>query len=132
MNWQPPRINLVLAWIWVFAGFGSGAILGMGFRGKNWLGGYASLRRRLYRLAHISFFGLGVLNLMFYLTVSHLALQCTGTLVLASWGFVIGALTMPACCIAVAHLRKLHPMFIVPVASLMGGALATLAILLRS
>ena len=122
----------MLAWIWVIAGFTSGAVLGLGFRGGDWLGGYASLRRRLYRLAHISFFGLGALNLMFYLTVSHLALPSTGMLLIASWCFVAGALTMPSCCLAVAHTEKLHPLFVIPVTSLMGGAIATLGILLRS
>jgi hypothetical protein len=60
--------NLVLAWVWILLGFVSGLFQGMFFHGEHWLGGYASWRRRMYRLAHISFFGLGALNLLFLVT----------------------------------------------------------------
>ena len=43
-------------------------VLGMFFHGENWLGGYASFKRRMYRLGHISFFGLGAVNMLFCLT----------------------------------------------------------------
>ena len=47
-------------------------VLGLFFHRENWLGGYASLKRRMYRLGHISFFGLGAVNLLFWLTVKSL------------------------------------------------------------
>ncbi len=65
----PPNSILLFAWLWILLGFVSGMILGMFFRGENWLGGYTSFKRRMYRLGHISFFGLGVVNLMFWLTM---------------------------------------------------------------
>ena len=63
-----PQINLVFAWVWILAGFLSGMAMGLFFDKENWLGGYASHKRRMYRLGHIAFFGLGTVNFIFYLT----------------------------------------------------------------
>ena len=124
---QTPQLNLMLAWIWVAFGFGSGLLLGLFFHREDWLGGYASLKRRLYRVGHISFFGLGVLNLCFYLTVRHL--PATGSAVaVAAWAFVVGAIAMPLCCVAAAHAPRLRPLFAVPVLSLLLGGMLTAAV----
>ena len=127
---QPPELNLALAWSWIALGFGSGLVLGLFFHREQWLGGYASLKRRLYRLGHISFFGLGVLNLCFYFTVRELAV--TGPAVtLAAWAFVAGAILMPVCCVLMAHAPPLRPLFAVPVLSLvLGGVLTAVAVTL--
>src|SRR2546421_2773802 len=114
---RPPEINLLIAWLWLSLGFLSGLLLGLFFHRENWLGGYASLRRRLYRLAHISFFGLGFVNLCFYLTIRTLALS-PASVAAASWALVLGALTMPVCCLLAAHFPRTRPLFTVPVASL--------------
>ena len=53
------NLNLFLGWLWILLGFVSGMALGMFFHRENWLGGYGSFKRRMYRLGHISFFGLG-------------------------------------------------------------------------
>src|SRR5690242_16165672 len=100
------EVNLVAAWTGMLLGFGSGLILGMFFRNEGWLGGYASFRRRMYRLAHISFFGLGAVNLLFYLTVREQA--WSGLISLASLAFIGGAISMPICCVLPAHSPKLH------------------------
>ena len=65
--------NLILAWLWILLGFASGMVLGMFFHAENWLGGYGSFKRRMYRLGHISFFGLGAVNLLFWLTMQKIA-----------------------------------------------------------
>ena len=65
--------NLFLAWLWILLGFVTGMVLGMFFHGENWLGGYGSFKRRMYRLGHISFFGLGAVNLLFCLTTQNLS-----------------------------------------------------------
>ena len=120
--------NLLLAWLWILLGFVSGMVLGMFFHGEQWLGGYASLKRRMYRLGHISFFGLGVLNLLFVLTVQNLS--PTGALVqVASLAFIIGAMAMPVCCVVMAHFPKAYLIFAVPVVSLILGGVLTLALL---
>jgi len=117
--------NLILAWLWILLGFVSGMILGLFFHGENWLGGYASFKRRMYRLGHISFFGLGALNLLFWLTVQHFSLS--GPLIhLGSLAFIAGALAMPVCCVVTAHFPKAHLIFSVPVVSLITGGVLTL------
>jgi hypothetical protein len=119
------QINLILGWLWILLGFVSGMVLGLFFRGENWLGGYASFKRRMYRLGHISFFGLGAVNLLFCLTVQNFSLA--GPLLqFASWAFVIGAVAMPVCCAVMASFPKAHLIFSVPVVSLIAGGILTL------
>ena len=50
MNVQLSQMNLLLAWLWICLGFLSGMLLGLFFHRENWLGGYGSLKRRMYRL----------------------------------------------------------------------------------
>ena len=120
-----PAINLAMAWLWILGGFLSGLALGTKFHGEDWLGGYASHRRRLYRLGHISFFGLGMVNFMFFLT-AHL-LSLAGALVnVAGVTFILGAASMPVCCVLMAHWPKSRMIFAVPVLSLVTGAVITL------
>ena len=119
------HLNLVIAWLWILLGFVSGMVLGLFFHRENWLGCYASFKRRLYRLAHISFFGLGVVNLLFCLTVQNFSLA--GPLVhFASLAFITGAIAMPVCCVVMAHFPKAHMIFAVPVVSLIAGGILTL------
>jgi len=117
--------NLFLAWLWILLGFGSGLVLGLFFHRENWLGGYGSLKRRMYRLGHISFFGLGTVNLLFWLTMQKISVPgaLAGT---ASGAFILGALTMPVCCVVMAHFPKAHLIFAVPVISLITGGILTL------
>ena len=117
--------NLILAWLWILLGFISGMALGMFFHGENWLGGYGSFKRRMYRLGHISFFGLGAVNLLFCLTVQNFSLS--GSLIhFASLAFIVGAIAMPICCVVRAHFPKAHMIFAVPVVSLIAGGILTL------
>ena len=61
--------NLLAAWIGFSLGCLAGAIPGLFFHRDDWLGGYASWQRRMIRLAHIAFFGIGFLNLGFALNM---------------------------------------------------------------
>lgn len=121
----PAQLNLALAWLWILLGFGSGFVLGLFFHREDWLGGYGSFSRRLYRLAHIAFFGTGFVNFAFWLTASRLNWGGTALLV-ASWAFVVGAITMPLCCVLMAQSPKFKLLFGIPVFSLITGAAATL------
>jgi hypothetical protein len=128
MNMENP--NLVLAWLWILFGFACGMVLGLFFHRENWLGGYASFKRRMYRLAHISFFGLGAVNLLFWLTMK--TLRCDDSLAgIASWAFVVGAVSMPLCCVVMAQFPKARMLFPVPVISLLLGGVLMLVTLLR-
>jgi hypothetical protein len=120
--------NLVLGWLWILLGFISGMVLGLFFHGENWLGGYSSFKRRMYRLGHISFFGLGAVNLLFWLTVQKIV--PAGPLAdVASWAFIVGAVTMPICCLVMAHFPKARLIFAVPVVSLILGGVLTLILI---
>jgi hypothetical protein len=117
--------NLFLAWLWILLGFVSGMALGLFFHHENWLGGYGSFKRRMYRLGHISFFGLGAVNLLFWLTTKNVPL--TDPLAgIAAWAFIVGAITMPVCCVIMAHFPKAHLVFAVPVVSLITAGILTL------
>jgi len=125
MNAPLFQLNLLLAWLWLLLGFLTGMVLGMFFHDEKWLGGYASHKRRMYRLGHISFFGLGTVNLMFHFT-AQLFGASNSILALASWALVVGAITMPLCCAVMAHLPKAYLVFTVPVLSLIVGGTLTL------
>ncbi|HUI89233.1 MAG TPA: hypothetical protein VLX61_10990 [Anaerolineales bacterium] len=127
------QINLILAWLWIVLGFLSGSLIGLNFKflEPDWLGGYGSPQRRLYRLGHISFFGLGLINLMFYLTARSLSGPLGISLVIASWALVIGAVLMPICCFTIPHAPRLRNLFYLPVISLLIGGVLTLYGLLR-
>ena len=127
---QTPQLNLVFAWIGILLGFISGLYLGLNFHRENWLGGYGSFKRRLYRLGHISLFGLAVVNFMFYLTAR--SFPASGPLVLvASWAFMVGAISMPLCCLMMAHFPRTHALFSVPVFSLLLGGVLTVILVTR-
>jgi hypothetical protein len=114
--------NLWLGWIWIAVGLTSGAVIGMYFHELDWLGGYATWRRRMVRLGHISFLGTGLLNLAFVFTFALSAGERPPQL--AAWLFAIGAVTMPLVCFLAAWRDGLRYLFPVPVASLIGASLS--------
>jgi hypothetical protein len=124
-------LNLAFGWIWTLAGFVTGLLLGLRFHHDDWLGGYGSFQRRMIRLGHISFIGLGVVNILFALSASHITLG-SGALALASWSLIAGGVTMPACCGLMAWRRVFYWGFGIPVACLVvGGMLTVVGILGR-
>ena len=125
MTPQVPNLNLMAGWLGMLAGVLFGAILGLFFHREDWMGGYGSYRRRLARLGHIAFFGLGFLNLIFAATAAQLPLN--GRLLsTASWTLILGAVTMPLCCFLSAWRKPLRHLFPIPVLSITTGLLAIL------
>ena len=120
-----PTLNLIGGWLGMLAGVLSGAVIGLFFHREDWMGGYESYRRRLTRLGHISFFGLGFLNLLFAATAGQLALggQYLWT---ASCALMAGAVTMPACCFLSAWRKPLRHLFPVPVLAVTTGVVTLL------
>lgn len=100
----------------MLAGVLSGALLGLFFHGEDWMGGYPSFRRRLIRLGHISFFGMGLLNILFGLSAEPMHLEGM-SLSVAGWSFVVAAITMPVCCFLTAWRKPLRHFFPIPVAA---------------
>jgi hypothetical protein len=118
-------LNLVGGWLGMLAGVLSGAIIGLFFHREDWMGGYASHRRRLTRLGHISFFGLGFLNLIFAATAGLLNLHGR-SLTIASIGLIVAAVTMPICCFLTAWKKPFRHLFPIPVTAATIGILAIL------
>ena len=119
------RAMLVMGWSGMLAGVVSGAALGLFFHREDWWGGYASFRRRLARLGHISFFGLGFLNLLFAFTNQSFALPDRAAS-LAAGALIVGAVAMPTCCFLAAWRPTFRHLFAVPVAGVFTGIVATL------
>jgi len=113
-------MNETFGWFCVTGGLLAGLGLGLGFHRDEWLGGYASLRRRLVRLMHISLVALGFLNLLFGLSAARLRLE-PAPLAFASWALVAGGASMPVCCALAAWRPGLRHLFAVPVLSLLLG-----------
>jgi len=111
--------NLYAAWIGFLAGCVAGAVPGLFFHDEEWLGGYASWRRRMIRLAHVAFFGVGFLNLSFVLTARALGLE-TG-LGLSSVLLIFAAAAMPIVCYLSAWRPSFRHAFFVPAFALTGG-----------
>jgi hypothetical protein len=129
MNPQLLHWNLVFAWGAILCGFISGMGMGLFFHRDDWLGGYGSWKRRLYRLGHISFFGLGFANLLFWVTARLLPVA-PASLDVASIAFLLGGATMPLCTLIAAHFRSARHLFAIPVISLLvAGAVTFISIL---
>jgi len=125
------QLNLILAWLWIVIGFALGLYFGLNFHKDEWLGGYASFQRRLYRLGHISFFGLAVVNFLFYLTTRHLT-HASFAATVASCEFALGAVSMPVCCFIMAHRPRFRALFLIPVVSLIAAGTLTLWEIIKS
>jgi len=106
-------INITAAWMGFLMGGISGAIPGLFFYRFDWLGGYTSWPRRLIRLAHISFFGIGFLNLGLGLTGQLLGIASPA----ASMLMLIGAVTMPLLCYISAFRPAFRHLFFIPAGS---------------
>jgi hypothetical protein len=111
--------NLYAAWMGMFLGCVAGAVQGLCFYKEDWLGGYSSWPRRMVRLGHISFFGIGFINLVFSLTVyTH---ELSDGVLLASRLLILGAITMPLVCYLSAAKKFFRHLFFIPAISVIAG-----------
>jgi hypothetical protein len=117
--------NLIAGWLGMLGGAISGAVVGLFFHRDEWMGGYQSYRRRLTRLGHIAFFGLGFLNLIFAATSPQLSMDGRW-LEIASRALIVGAIAMPVCCFLTAWHKPLRHLFPVPVLAVATGIVAVL------
>jgi hypothetical protein len=122
---DPARLNLFVGWGSMVAGATSGAAIGLYFHRENWLGGYTSLRRRMVRLGHIAFFGLGIINVLVALSLATFPVSPS----LAHFGslaFVAADVTMPTCCFLTAWRERFRVLFPIPVLAVLCGLAALL------
>ena len=115
-------LNLLAGWFGFFGGAASGALIGLYFHRDNWLGSYDSFPRRMIRLGHIAFFGLGLINILF-------ALSATTGSPWTDWGsrlLVVGMITMPLTCFLTAWRKPFRHLFFIPAGRTLGGITALL------
>lgn len=122
-------LNILAAWLGVAAGVMSGVVAGLFFAGDRFLGGYASWTRRLLRLGHVSFFGIGMLNLAYALTVDYL--HWAGYHPLPSVSLIAAAVLMPAVCFAAAFHKPARHLFVLPVSAVAVGVVGIIWMGLR-
>lgn len=113
-------LNLIVGWAGMAACAISGALVGLFFHQENWMGGYDAFRRRMVRLGHISFFGMGVMNILFAVSVSDLPAPAAYVHP-ASMAFVVAAVSMPICCFLTAWRKSWRHLFPIPVIATFTG-----------
>ena len=112
-------LNWLAGWSLILAAFLSGAGIGIFFHDERFWGGYASFRRRIVRLGHISLAALGMLNLLFAITVP-------STQRAASILLIVGAVSMAAVCFLSGWKPLFRHLFFIPVLSLIGAVVLIL------
>ena len=116
--------NWLVGWSLVLIGFLSGSVLGLFFHREDFLGGYGSFRRRLFRLGHIAFVALGLMNVLFSISAAPLGTGWEAAL--ASGGFIVGGVTMPLMCFLTGWRDTFRHGLAVPVAALLIAVTATM------
>lgn len=116
-------MNFYFGWGLVLAGFLSGAAIGIGYAREDFLGGYASFRRRMVRLGHIALAALGMMNVLFALSAPHVGPSVVS---IASICFIAGGVLMPVVCFLAAWRMHLRHLFVVPVIALMAAVILVL------
>jgi hypothetical protein len=111
LNWQ-------VGWGLILLSFVSGAIIGLWFHRDDFGGGYASLRRRMWRLGHIALAALGMLNLLFSMGPTQLGIT--------SWILISGSIAMPLVCFATAWRAWARHLFFIPVSLLFATVILVL------
>jgi hypothetical protein len=109
-NQLPPgEWNRRVGWVCTCVGAASGLILGLwSFDGPfpvpGWLGPYDDTARRLARLGHIAFFGLGILNILMAGELNRRRLGSWSQR-LAAWAMIFGNVGLPLTLFAAAAYR---------------------------
>ena len=106
-------INAIVGWAGMLLGVMSGAVVGVWFHEEHWLGGYGSWRRRMLRLGHIAFFGIGILNVLYAVTIARLGWEVRWPV--GSWGLAGAGLLMPGVCFLSAWRKPMRHLFVLPV-----------------
>jgi hypothetical protein len=114
------RFSLTVGWAGFMGGVVSGAIMGLLFHNEGWLGGYGSRERRMVRLGHISFFGIGLINLFYALSIDPLGVPANAAH-FGSNALLVALVTMPTTCFLCAWRKPFRHLFFIPVLSTAGG-----------
>lgn len=140
-------VNLLVGWTMILASFVVGGYIGTRAQDEQWLGGYASVPRRLVRLGHIALAALGILNVIVWIlfsvalasspvsgTQSSVALHSQPAPLVAlsqlpetyrmaiSLLFAVGGILMPIICFLSAMDFRWRCLFAIPVTLLIVGS----------
>ena len=114
-------MHVLVGWAAALLGAASGALIGLFFHEDTWAGGYSSFRRRMLRLGHISFFGIGFLNVAYYAAFSQ-----GGGSPIAGTLLIVGAVFMPTLCYLSAFKPAFRHLFFIPAGSILLATIFTL------
>lgn len=106
--------NMCAGWTGMVFGLLSGAFIGLYFHREDFAGGYRSFRRRMLRLGHVAFFGLGIINVLYSLTLSSTGVTVSYPAV-ASVSLILAAVLMPLVCFLTAWKKPFRHIFALPV-----------------
>ncbi len=125
----PGEWNRRVGWVSTCLGAASGLILGLWsfdgpFAVPQWLGAYDDTGRRLARLGHIAFFGLGILNLLLAAELRRHSLR-SWVRRPASWTMNFGNVFLPLTLFAAAAYRPLKYTMSVPAVAVFLALLLT-------
>lgn len=123
---DPVRFSLLVGWAGFLGGVLSGAVMGLLFHREDWLGGYGSRERRMVRLGHISFFGIGLINLFYALSLEPLGIPPEPAS-LGSVALLVALVAMPLNCFLCAWRKPFRHLFFLPVLSAAVGIIVILA-----
>jgi hypothetical protein len=110
--------NRGVGWGSLAVGVGVGLVMGLwSFDGPvqtpAWIGDYGDTSRRLIRLGHIAFIGLGLIDILIERELARSALGQAGRTI-ASWAMVIGNVLLPVVLFAAAIHRPFKYAMAVP------------------
>lgn len=114
-------VNFYAGWSLVLLGFLTGAGVGLMFHREDFWGGYGSFRRRLVRLGHVALVMLGILNVLFSISVPGSTRQGGASIL-----FLFGAVAMPTVCFVTAWRAGFRNLFFIPVLALVGAVVLIL------
>jgi hypothetical protein len=113
--------NRLIGWTSLAVGVAVGLVMGLwSFDGPlqppAWIGEYADTSRRLVRLGHIAFIGLGVIDILIERELGRSALGSRARAI-ASWSMVLGNVLLPITLFASAVYRPMKYFMAVPATS---------------
>ncbi len=111
-------LNRSVGWTSLAVGVAAGLVMGLwSFDGPlqppAWIGGYTDTSRRLVRLAHIAFIGLGLIDILIARELAQSALRPKARAV-ASWSMAFGNVALPLTLVAAAIYSPLKYVMGVP------------------
>lgn len=115
------QLNIVFGWIWMVLGITSGSIIGMwAFNGPlptpPTHEDYASLERRLVRLAHIAFFALPLICVVYGMHIDNIPLS-EGLKKMGSISMIICMIGVPTLLIAASLKHVFKYLEVIPVSA---------------